>query len=345
MAVVKADGYGHGMVPVAKALAAAGTAAFGVALMGEAVDLRRAGLEQMILHLGRFDPDQLGAYLEDDLRLSIHSRDDIAALVAYHAVHGGEFSAHLKVDTGMGRMGIPYEEAVEALEEIKRHPAILLEGIYAHFSTADEAEPSYMHYQLVRFTQFVHMTRKLHMQVKYFHTANSGAIIQEPESHFNMVRPGLLLYGVAPSEHVKPPFDLEPVMDLKAPLVLVKELKRGMPVGYGRTYRAPQDTRMGVLQVGYADGLPVGLSGQGVVQLAGKVVPILGRVSMDMISVDLTDFGPGGELPQVGEQALIWGRSDDPRLGVEYQAGLAGTIPYELLVRLGRRVERVYVED
>ena len=345
MAVVKADGYGHGMIPVSQALAAAGTAAFGVALMQEAVDLRAAGLEQMILHMGRFDPEQLGAYLEHDIRLSIHTREDIAALADHHAAHGSEFIGHLKVDTGMGRMGIPYEEAVEALEEIKDHRAITLEGLYSHFSTADEAEPSYMRYQLVRFAQFVHMTRKLQLPVKYFHMANSGAIIQEPESHFNMVRPGLLLYGVAPSEHVTPPFDLQPVMDLKAPLVLAKNLQRGMPVGYGRSYRAPQATQMGVLQVGYADGLPVGLSGRGVVQLAGKVVPILGRVSMDMISIDLSEFGPGGEPPPVGEQALIWGLSDDPRLRVESQAGLAGTIPYELLVRLGSRVERVYVED
>ena len=343
--MVKADGYSHGMIPVAQALADAGTAAFGVALMQEAIDLRMAGLKQMILHMGRFDPEQLGAYFEHDIILSIHSRDDIAALVDHHAGTGSGFITHLKVDTGMGRMGIPYEEAVKALEEIKRQPAIRLEGIYSHFSTSDEAEPSYMRYQLVRFTQFVHMTRKLHMQVKYFHMANSGAIIQEPESHFNMVRPGLLLYGATPSEHVNPPFDLQPVMDLKAPLVLVKNLRRGMPVGYGRTYRAPQATWMGVLQVGYADGLPVGLSGQGMVQLAGKVAPILGRVSMDMISIDLGEFASGEEPFPVGEEALIWGLSHDPRLRVEYQANLAGTIPYELLVRLGSRVERAYVED
>ncbi len=155
-----------------------------------------------------------------------------------------------------------------------------------------------------------------------------------------MVRPGLLLYGVSPSEHVRPPFEVQPVMDLKAPLVMIKDLKRGSPVGYNRGYRVPADTRIGLLQIGYADATPVGLSGKGVVRIGGEVAPVLGQVSMDLCAIELQreDFN-------LGDEALIWGLSEDPRLRVEAQANLAETIPYELLVRIGNRVERQYVED
>jgi len=337
---VKADGYGHGLAPVARALDEAGAYGFAVAWFQEALDLRAAGLTRMILHMGRFDPADLAAYDREQVRLTIHDIEDLRRLAAHRKEQGAKFIAHLKVDTGMGRLGVSYEDAVTVLEEIKGHPFIQLEGIYSHFSTSDEEDHSYMRYQLVRFGQFVHVARKLGLDVPFFHIANSGAVIQETESYFNMVRTGLLLYGVCPSKHVKPPFAIQPVMDLKAPLVLIKDLKRGSPVGYSRAYRAPADTRIGVLQIGYADAAPMGLSGKGVVQIGGAVAPVLGRVSMDLCAIEL----PQGEFSP-GDEALIWGLSEDPRLSVEYQADLSGTIPYELLVRLGNRVERQYVED
>ncbi|MFC1746914.1 alanine racemase, partial [Candidatus Neomarinimicrobiota bacterium] len=191
-----------------------------------------------------------------------------------------------------------------------------------------------------RFGQFIHMARKMGIEVTFFHMANSGALILEPESHFNMVRPGIALYGAVPSPEAVPPFTLEPVMDLKAPLVMIKSLKKGTPIGYNRTYRAPEDARMGLLQIGYADAYPVGLSGKGVARIAGATVPVLGRVSMDFIAIDLKDLAV-----VIGDEALLWGQSEDHRLHVESQAELAGTIPYELLTRLGTRVERIYVDD
>jgi len=340
LAVVKADGYGHGIIPVSKALAEAGVHGFGVAVLREALDLRQAGLRQMILHMGRFDYQALDTYVRENIRLSIHSLEDIEALAVHHEATGGEYVAHMKVDTGMTRLGVSYETAVKAMEEVKRHPYICLEGIWTHLATADEADQSYLRYQLVRFTQFVHMARKLHINVEYFHTANSGALVRDQESYFNMVRPGLLLYGVRSSEHVRPSFDVLPVMDLKAPLVMVRNIARGTPVGYGRTCRAPQETMTGVLQIGYADGVPVALSNRGYVQLGDAVYPMMGRVSMDLTNIDL-----GSDTPEIGEEALIWGLSADLRLRVEHQARLAETIPYELLTRVGTRVERHYVED
>ncbi|UCH63176.1 MAG: alanine racemase [Fidelibacterota bacterium] len=340
LAVVKADGYGHGIVPVSKALIEAGVYGLGVAVLQEALELRKAGLGQMILHLGRFDPQRLDTYINEDVRLSLHSLEDIRALAAHHEATGSDYVVHLKVDTGMTRLGVPYESAVEALEEVKQHPFIRLEGIWTHFANADEADQSYLRYQLVRFTQFIHMARKLKIDVEFFHTANSSAIFQDSESHFNMVRPGLVLYGARPSESVKIPFELLPVMDLKAPLIMVKDVSRGTPIGYGRTYHASQDMKTGALQIGYADGLPVACSNEGFVQLGGEVHPVVGRVSMDLCNIDL-----GESEPKIGEEALVWGLSDDPRLRVEYRASRAGTIPYELLVCIGRRVERRYVDD
>ncbi len=340
LAVVKADGYGHGIVPVSKALVEAGVYGLGVAVLQEALELRRAGLRQLILHLGRFDPQWLDTFVKEDIRLSLHSVEDIRALAAHHDSTGSEYAAHLKVDTGMTRLGVPYEAAIAALEEVKQHPFIRLEGIWTHFATADEAEQSYLRYQLVRFTQFVHMARKLGIDVEFFHAANSSAIFQDPESHFNMVRPGLVLYGGQPSDYVKTPFELLPVMDLKAPLVMVKDVSRGTPIGYDREYHAPRDMKTGVLQIGYADGLPLAHSNRGFVQLGGKIYPFVGRISMDLCNIDLK-----GDEPEIGEEALVWGLSDDPRLCIEYQAGIAGTIPYELLVCIGRRVERRYVDD
>ncbi|UCD38047.1 MAG: alanine racemase [Fidelibacterota bacterium] len=340
LAVVKADGYGHGLVPVSKALAEAGVFGFGVAVLQEGLALRKAGLQPMILHMGRFNPLSLDTYLQENIRLSLHSLDDIQALVAHHKTTGSEYIAHLKIDTGMTRLGIPYESAVEALEELKRHPFIHLEGIWTHLATADEADQSYLRYQLVRFTQFVHMVRKLHIDVEFFHAANSSALVQDETSHFNMVRPGLLLYGVRPSEHVKPDFEVLPVMDLKAPLVKVQAIKRGIPVGYGKTYNATEDTTTGLLQIGYADGIPVALSNKGLVLIGDSTYPIIGRVSMDLCNIDL-----GEDVHAIGTEALVWGLADDDRLRVEHQARLAGTIPYELLVRVGSRVERNYVED
>ncbi len=340
LAIVKADGYGHGMVPVARALAEAGVYGFGVALLQEALILREAGLEQPILHMGRLAPDTIDLYSQHKIRSSIHTLEDIELLAKRQAAGGPEIVTHLKVDTGMGRLGVPYEEAVTVLETIKRHAGFPLEGIFTHFATADEADLSYLNYQLTRFSQFVHLVRKMGLEVEYFHAANSSAIIRESGSHFNMVRPGLLLYGVIPSANVQPPFEPLPVMDLKAPLVMTRDLKRGMPVGYGREYHAPKKTRTGVLQIGYADGLPVALSGKGFAGLNGKVYPLIGRVSMDMCNIGLEK-----DEPDDGAQAQLWGLAEDSRLRVENQARLAGTNPYELLVRIGGRVERKYVEN
>ncbi|MEE9466226.1 MAG: alanine racemase [Candidatus Neomarinimicrobiota bacterium] len=340
LAVVKADGYGHGIVPVARALAEAGVYGFAVVLLQEALVLREAGLEQPILHMGRLDPDTVDLYSRHNIRLSLHTLEDIELLAKRQAAGGPEVITHLKVDTGMGRLGVPYEDAVTALEAIKLHSGFPLEGIFTHFATADEADQSYLRYQLTRFSQFVHLVRKLGLDVEYFHAANSAAIVRESGSHFNMVRPGLLLYGATPSVNVQPPFEPLPVMDLMAPLVLKRDLKRGTPVGYGREYHAPKKTRTGVLQIGYADGLPIALSGKGFAGLNGKVYPLIGRMSMDMCNIGLEM-----DDPRDGTQAQLWGQADDPRLRVENQARLAGTNPYELLVRIGGRVERKYVED
>ncbi len=338
MAIVKADGYGHGMVPIAQELAHAGATAFGVANLAEALELQAAGLAPFILQLGRFEADCLNEYVEHKLRLSIHSLDDIDILESAHTATGAEFIAHLKIDTGMTRLGVPYEQGVEALERLKTLPFIKLEGLYSHFATADDAEQSYLRYQLIRFTQYAHMAKKIGLKVDYLHTANSAAILQDAASHFNMVRPGLLLYGVVPQAHLKLPFVPQPVMDLWAPVVLNRELAKGTPIGYGREFRAPNAGATAVLQMGYADGLPMALSNKGLVEIGGQVRPIQGRISMDLCNIDVAEMSV-----KLAEQALVWGMGD-AAVNVLQQALRAGTIPYELLTGIGKRVAKVYVK-
>jgi len=340
LAVVKADGYGHGMVPIAKTLAGAGVFGFGVATLPEALELRGAGLKNPILHMGRFDPLTLAEYVNHDIRMTIHANVDLGHLSEYHDGGGQDITAHLKIDTGMGRLGVPYDHAIEVMEAIKPMSWLRLEGIYSHFATADEADQSFMRYQLARFSQFVHMVRKIHLDVEYFHAANSSALVRETDSHFNMVRPGLLLYGVRPSEHVQPTFEVQPVMDLKAPLILVKKMRKGSPVGYGRAYHATEETNIGTIQLGYHDGLPTNLANRGLIELGGNAYTLAGRVSMDLCNLAL-----GDDDPEPGSEALIWGLSDHPGLDVSAQAALAGRNPYELLTNVGKRVERRYVEN
>lgn len=340
MAIVKADGYGHGMASVARALVDEGVTAFGVATFDEALDLRAVIPKPMILHCGRFDPADLPQYVDQKIRPSVESLDDIDYLQQFHDKVGYEIAVHLKIDTGLGRLGVPYDDGVIAMERLAEMPYVTLEGLYSHFATSGEAELSYLRYQQVRFNQFVHLSRKMKMPIQYYHLANSAAMMMDMESRFNMVRAGILLYGVNPSPAVELNFELEPVMDLMAPLVLVKDVPKGTPVGYGRIFRAPEPTKVGTILLGYADGLPVNLANCGLVEINGDLKSIIGRLSMDLTTLDL-----GGQDYEIGTQVHIWGKGVDPRIRVEHLATLAGTIPYALIVSVGNRVERIYKDD
>lgn len=342
IAVVKADAYGHGATAVAKALADEGCPRFAVVTLGEAAALREAGLEAPILLLGGVH----GAGEADDaLGLGVtpvvHHRGHVERLGRAASGRGEAVPVHVEVDTGMSRMGVPAAEAVALLESIERSPTLVLEGVYTHFARADEADLGPTREQLARFQAVLEAARERGISPGIVHTANSAGLVAEPaigatlpETH--AVRPGLMLYGAQPTPHT--PVPLQPAMTLRTQVVAVRDVPQGTAVGYSALYRAPRPTRIATLAIGYADGVPVSTSGRGCVLIRGQRRPIAGRVSMDFVSVDL-----GGEPAEIGDEAVLFGEAQGARLPVEEAAASAGTISYELLVRVGSRVPREIV--
>ena len=338
LAVVKANAYGHGAVAVARRAVAEGVAMLGVATVEEALELRRADIEAPIVVLLQPPPASLAAAIEHDLRLTvsdIYSSERIGDL----ARRAGKVAPiHCKVDSGMGRQGFGMSEAVDGLLFLTRISHIDIEAVWTHFPIAETAKDPFTANQTKQFKQLLRKIEKEGIPFEMAHAANSAAIVNFPAAAFDMVRPGLMTYGVWPCE--QPPEDvrLEPVLRWETQIVLIKELSAGATVGYGRTYKAGQTMRTAVLPVGYADGYKYGLSNKGEAVIHGKRCPIRGNISMDQIVVDVT------HLPEasLGDTATLVGEDGGERITVEEVAHKAGTIPYDILTGIGRRVARVY---
>ena len=333
LAPVKANAYGHGAVGTARHLEALGVSWFGVATAGEALELRAGGVGGRILI---FTPVYHGleALLEQDITLSVV--DTHSAEVVKKAATG-QARVHLKVDTGMGRLGGGTKETLATAELLDNMPRVELEGLWTHFACADESDRSYTERQLERFCEAVSALEHAGIQPPLKHTANSAATLAYPESHFDMVRPGIALYGYHSSPHsaTYAP-ELVPIMTLSAPVTFVKRVCKGQSLSYGALWTAPKGTTIATVRFGYADGYPRVLSTTPAAQvrLCGQLCPIVGRVCMDQLMVDVGDLGV-----RVGDQAVIFG-PEGPT--AEELGEAAGTISYELLVRLGTRVARAY---
>ncbi len=331
---VKANAYGHGAVGTARHLETLGVSWFGVATAEEALELRAGGVTGRILI---FIPIYSGLeeLIAQDITLSVadaHSADAVKK-----AATGQTAQVHLKVDTGMGRLGGGTKETLATAERLGKMPGIELEGLWTHFSCADEPDQTYTLSQLERFHDAVSALEHAGIQLPLKHTANSPATLAFPESHFEMVRPGIALYGYSSSPHsagFAP--ELIPVMTLSAPVTFVKRVQKGQSVSYGALWTAPQDTTVATVRFGYADGYPRVLSTTSAAQvrLQGQSCPIVGRVCMDQFMVDV-----GNLDVQVSDRAVIFG-PEGPT--AETLGRAAGTISYELLVRLSPRVTRVY---
>lgn len=332
MAVVKADAYGHGAVETAQTLSAFGVHGFCVALVKEAEELVDAGIENPILHLGAITQDALSIYSSGQVRCTISSKDDLK-LLENSGMDG--MIAHIKVDTGMGRLGVAMENADELFKLAGKSTRIKIEGIYSHFSTAEEEDTTYRELQLSRFKHIIEQSRQFLPEVSFYHIANSAGIFLSKETHFNMVRPGISVYGVSPLG--KPHKDLKPAMELRAPVAMVKNYSAGESIGYNRLYTTTDNENIAVLQAGYADGIPLSFSKGGQVDINGKLHPISGKVSMDLITVSCLDVA----INQ-GDYATFWG-SEIPDLKLEILAKKYNTIPYKLLTGVTARVKRVYV--
>ncbi|MGH0032102.1 MAG: alanine racemase [Myxococcota bacterium] len=342
IAVVKADAYGHGAVPVARALVREGCRRFAVVTVGEACALRDAGIGEPLLVLGGAPgPPEAQEIVARRLCPVVHGEQDLAWLrEAVRARGGGPLDVQVEVDTGMTRMGVSADLAAALLARVAACDELTLAGTFTHLARADEEELDACFEQIRRFRDVLREARRSGVAPGEVHVANSaGLLVGEPlrgplpETH--AVRPGLMLYGVRPAPHLEA--TLRPVMSFVARVHAVRAVPKGTPVGYGATWRAERDTRIATLPVGYADGVPVAASNRGTVALGGRRLPIVGRVSMDSTTVDV------GDAPvEAGDEALLFGAQDGATLPVEEAALAAGTIAYELLVRVGARVPRRY---
>ena len=338
MPAVKANGYGHGAAHVSRACLDAGADVLCVACVEEGSELRAAGIDAPLLILGCTAPDAA----EDALRLDMTTtvcEMDIARALSRAAVSQGKRSVvHIKIDTGMGRIGIRPEDAVEFARAVSALPGICVEGLFTHFPSSDEADKAFTHRQIAQFGSIVASVRAAGVEVPIAHASNSGGILAFPEADFDAVRPGIMIYGCYPSDEVERSIAIREALTLKTRIVFVKEVAPGATVSYGRTFIAKRPSIIATLPVGYADGYSRMLSNKGEAAVRGSRARIVGRVCMDQILIDATDV-PGVE---VGDEVVLYGGGYD-YLSLSKVAAKIGTISYEVLCNISQRVPRVYL--
>ncbi|MCR4439812.1 MAG: alanine racemase [bacterium] len=336
MAVVKANAYGHGALEVATTALASGASYLGVALVEEGMELRAGGVKAPILVFGGTVPEQAPLFVENDLTATVYTLQAAEALAGVARRLGKTATVHVKIDTGMGRVGVAWDEALSFLRWLTAQPGLRVEGVYTHLATSDEKDKAFAELQLARFRQVVDGVEAMGLRL-IKHAANSGAILDMPESYFDMVRPGVMMYGYYPSPHTSQSVPLRPAMTFKTRVLLVKKVARGTSISYGRQFIAPRPTTIATLPVGYADGYNRLLSNRGEVLIRGRRYPVVGRVCMDQIMVDL---GPESDV-QPGEEVVLFGRQGDEEVSVYWICEKLGTIPYEVTCWVSARVPRV----
>ncbi len=338
MAVVKANAYGHGILEVAREFVKVGADYIGVAFLEEGIFLRKNGITAPILVLGAVATGQIAQFIEHDLTITLPSLEKARAVSAAAQAAGRTARVHLKVDTGMERIGVHWYSSRPFLEEVHSLPGLEIEGLFSHFATADE-DLAFAREQLDRFNEVVDFLEASGKRPPLVHMANSAALANLPEARFDLVRPGLLLYGYEPTSLTR--LGLDPVMRLMSRVSYFKSVKAGAGVSYGRTWTAPRDTRVATIPLGYGDGYSRALSNKAEVIIRGKRLPVVGRICMDQLMVDL---GPEGEAYN-GDEVLLFGKKGGDWLPAELLCERLGTIPYELTSMINTRVPRIYVED
>ncbi|MDX6153743.1 alanine racemase [Marinococcus sp. PL1-022] len=341
MAVVKADGYGHGAAETALAAAEAGASYFGVALLEEALELRKAGIKLPILVLGRTRPQDAAVAARHDIRLTVFQEEWLKEASRYTA--GESLLIHMKVDTGMGRLGLINDEDITSfLAAVTSTPSIEMEGMYTHFATADELETTYFEQQYARFSQVVALVQQIGKAPRLIHCGNSAAAMRFPERCFNMVRFGISMYGLTPAADITGhlPFTLKEAFTLHSRLTQVKEVPPGTSISYGATYTSTENEWIGTVPIGYADGwLRAHAENQGEVLAGGIRVPIVGRICMDQMMVRLPH-----EFP-VDTVVTLIGSQKEETISVTEVASRLGTITYEVPCIISKRVPRVYTPE
>ena len=341
MAVVKANAYGHGAIPLAHEALKSGADYLAVAVIEEAIELRQGGITAPILVLGGEFGSQLQDVIDYNLEITVYTTAIAEQLSVLAQNMGCSVRIHVKVDTGMSRVGVHWSDAVAFVSRIKKLPNLELVGLFTHFATSDEKDKTFARLQLNRYKQVVAGLQKCGISIPLKHCANSGAILDMPDAYFDMVRPGIILYGYYPSLETSESIPLQPVMTFKTRVLYVKTIEPGETVSYGRKFTADKPTRIATLPVGYADGYNRLLSNQASVLIQGRRFPLVGRVCMDLIHIDLGT----NDSVEIGDEVVLFGGRNDVTLPATDLCKILRTIPYEVCCWVSARVPRIYIDN
>ncbi len=344
IAVLKTDGYGHGAIPIAELLEEKSYVwGYAAATLEEAVIMRNHGMKKPIIVLGCIFPDQWEAMIKNEVRMAMYSTDIAKEVSDLAESMGKKAFIHIKLDTGMARLGFQInEESIDEIEKISKYPGLKLEGMFTHFAKADETDKAFTDKQIENYCYIQNELKARGITFDYYHCSNSAGIIDLPRANMDLVRAGISIYGMYPSEEVvKENVPLKPAMELISRVAYVKTVPAGTPVSYGGTYVTDMETRIATIPVGYGDGYPRSLSNKGYVLIHGQKAPILGRVCMDQFMVDVT------EIPDVkfGDIVTLVGTNGEETLPVEALSDLSGRFNYEFVCDLGKRIPREYIRE
>lgn len=338
MGIVKANAYGHGLVEISKSLVQNGIEYLGVGFIEEGIQLRTAGITSPILVLGGVFGDQVEKFLAFDFEITVSSLELAQRINDEVAKNNGRKArVHMKIDTGMERLGIHSEHAVEFVEKVARLPKLDIVGIFSHFASS-EKDTSFTQYQLQQFTSVLEQLKKKKIEIPFKHIANSGAILNGSESYFNLARPGILLYGIYPSKEIQKTISVIPILSLKSKIVYLKDVAANKSISYGRTYFTNRTSRIATIPIGYGDGYFRTLSNNVDVLIHGKRFSSVGTICMDQMMLDVTD----GENIHVGDDVTLIGKDGNEEIKVEELAEKVGTNSYEVLTNISTRVPRFF---
>jgi alanine racemase len=335
LAVVKDEAYGHGALDVARIALEEGAWGFGLSTLEEAMSLRDAGITAPLLLLGERQEAELPWCVEHNLTVCVNEPHTVRKLASLAAKAGKRMPVHLKVQTGMSRYGVRWDEALPLIEQILAEKSLQLEGVMTHFAQSDEIDKTFANLQFSRFTEVLRALEQRKIPVKLRHTCNSGGFLDLPHAHLDMVRPGILIYGIFPSSVCRRIPGIEPVMSVKARIAAIQKLKPGEVVGYGMRYTAPSARRIAVLPIGYGDGFPR-VRNQGGALIHGKRAPLIGGIAMDAIMVDITDIPEA----QMWDETVIMGRQGNEEITVHDMAKLKNSVSYDVLTNWRLRLRR-----
>lgn len=343
IAVLKADAYGHGALDVARTLINGGATKLGVAVITEALELRDSGIDTPIVILGYTPLSFAKELIRNDIEQTVYTYECAAELSKEAQSLNKRVKIHVAVDTGMGRIGfLPTEQGLDEIEALSKLPNVDIDAIFTHFATADEADKSYTLEQMEKFNWFCDALEKRGVNVGKKHIANSAAIIDMPDAYFDGVRPGILLYGYYPSYEVnREKLDLKRVLTLKANISYVKTLPKGEYISYGRKFYTERESIIATIPIGYADGYSRQMLNNAKVIINGQLAPVVGSICMDQCMVDVTDIGQVKE----GDEVILLGEQNGVKFDAEDMAEIIGTISYEVICMISKRVPRVYIRD